>query len=441
MVILKAINRLLISLAAGIYKIVSYVYQAFLVLAETNIFTEDQYENITNKVYIILGVVMLFIISYNILTFIIDPDKNKGGTAIEKVLKNTIFSFILIVLCPTLFSLAFDVQNAILNSGTISNFFTLNGTSTASNTITIKNGGMAMAAYTFSSFFDASDNSSVTAIEKARDDAIANNNFKAFKDFDDDIANDKMDFHFIIALIAGGYLCYVIVSFCFDLAVRVIKLAFYQIIAPVTISCKILPQNEKIFTNWWKAVSKTYLSVFIRVIVINLAIYLLTLFIAGDLFKSACISGGSNQCSTGIITIGRALVILGIVTFMRQAPKLIDEVFGLGMGDMKLGIKDKLKEGGFFAAGAALGTAVATRGNVYSTLRAARGGWNSDNFHSIGSEVQRRREFLQARERGATRGSILMNRLRDFVGLDTTADAAVRSVENAPQDVMNNTVL
>ena len=40
---------------------------------------------------------------------------------------------------------------------------------------------------------------------------------------------------------------------------------------------------------------------------------------------------------------------------MRQAPKLLSDLFGFGDGDMKLGIRDKLKSSGAFAAGAAIG--------------------------------------------------------------------------------------
>ena len=53
--------------------------------------------------------------------------------------------------------------------------------------------------------------------------------------------------------------------------------------------------------------------------------------------------------------IARTLIILGIVTFIRQAPKLIADMFHLDSGSMKLGIMDKLAAGGALAAGSALG--------------------------------------------------------------------------------------
>lgn len=54
--------------------------------------------------------------------------------------------------------------------------------------------------------------------------------------------------------------------------------------------------------------------------------------------------------------------------FMRQAPKLLSDLFGFGDGDMKLGIKDKLKSSGAFAAGAAIGAG--TTGLVRNAVNA-----------------------------------------------------------------------
>ena len=139
-VIAEYLWKFLIWLVTGIFQFVGYAYQLFIVLAETNIFNNDTYTEIANKIYIILGVIMLFVVAYNILTLIIDPDKNKGGAAVEKLLKNIVISFIMIVLVPSLFNFAFKVQGAILNGGVISNIFTASGDSNYSDE-TYKEGG------------------------------------------------------------------------------------------------------------------------------------------------------------------------------------------------------------------------------------------------------------------------------------------------------------
>lgn len=55
--------------------------------------------------------------------------------------------------------------------------------------------------------------------------------------------------------------------------------------------------------------------------------------------------------------IAKALIIMGVVIFMRQAPKLIGDMFHLDSGSMKLGLMDKLAMGGALAAGATIGGA------------------------------------------------------------------------------------
>ena len=369
----KFFAKVTIALVTGIYYLVRYAYEIFLILAKTNIFEQSQYEQLTTKIYVILGVVMLFVIAYNILNVVVDPDKNKGGAVVEKLLRNIIISFILIVICPTIFSFAFRFQDAVLVQDTIGKFFNVTGIDGYEGNNTIKSGGNMMAVHTFSAFFtpksssgtytegldeqvtsddDCSTTGAKCTLQEAKQLAEEKGDFSVFLAFAGNVDDDQIEFNWLIALIAGGYLVYVMISFCFDLAVRVVKLAFYQIIAPIAIACRILPDKESIFKNWYKASLKTYFSVFIRVLVMNLGVYLIAIFIESNFFQSTC---ANNECTGILIVVAYAMIILGIVTFIRQAPKLLDEVFGLGMGDMKLGIKDKLKQGGAFTAGAAIG--------------------------------------------------------------------------------------
>ncbi len=386
--------KIIISLVGAIYQLVNYTYQVFLFLAETNIFDQSIYHSLTDKIYVILGVVMLFIIAYNFLTLVIDPDKNEKGATVEKILKNIVTSFILIIICPSLFNFAFRVQNSILttNGGIIGNFFS-GSFGGASGEDTIKSGGRRMAVNTFKAFFvPVDENYSLTSkssnrsyklpngttincssnctLEQAEQAALELGSFAPFKAFAMNIVKDEVDFSWLIALIAGGYLVYVIVSFCFDLAVRACKLAFYQIIAPIAISCRILPNQDDIFKKWFKAVTKTFLAVFIRIIIMNLGVFLISAFMNSDFFS------GCDDCSFGVKLIGYAFIILGIVTFIKQAPKLVDDIFGLGE-DISLGIKDKLKNASVFTAGAAIGAGatsmVRNAGHAVKNFKEAKG--------------------------------------------------------------------
>ena len=116
--------------------------------------------------------------------------------------------------------------------------------------------------------------------------------------------------------------------------------------------------------------------------------------------------------------------------FMRQAPKLLSDLFGFGDGDMKLGIKDKLKESGVFAAGNAVGSLVTSRGNPLAFIRGAKHGFKNADFHNIGAEDTRRRQFKHALE-NSTPGDLMIDRLRRTFGFETSKEAADLHIENA----------
>lgn len=58
----------------------------------------------------------------------------------------------------------------------------------------------------------------------------------------------------LVSTICGLYVLWVITNFCFDMAVRVIKLMFFQIIAPIPVVCRVIPggKMKDVFSTWMK---------------------------------------------------------------------------------------------------------------------------------------------------------------------------------------------
>lgn len=52
----------------------------------------------------------------------------------------------------------------------------------------------------------------------------------------------------IISTIAGGFVIAILISFCFDVAVRSIKLGFYQMLAPIPIISRLILKRKR---NIW----------------------------------------------------------------------------------------------------------------------------------------------------------------------------------------------
>ena len=68
-------------------------------------------------------------------------------------------------------------------------------------------------------------------------------------------------------------MAYIILVYCLDLGLRAVKLAFYEIIAPLPIIVRVIPSLSKVFSSWIKATLSTYAEVFIRIAVLYFAIF------------------------------------------------------------------------------------------------------------------------------------------------------------------------
>lgn len=434
------INKFVIGFVSGIYKLVDYAYRVFMVLAKTNIFSEENFKDITSNIYKILAVAMLFILAYAILLKIVDPDGSTKGIDGKKTFQNFIIAIILIILCPSIFSFAYGLQSAILDSGIIGGIITGNVGDASSENVTNANiyGGILMSVNTFEVFFrpvgglSGSDvkgatnigevvaSKPVLSLDGSSEDLYINcdgsqseecsydaaflfaqntGSFAPMKAFALNMYDNEIDFDWFAAFIVGLLLVYVIISFCFDMGIRVCKLAFFQMIAPIGIICMAIPKMEDVFKKWLSNTTKTYLSVFIRTLVMSFGVYLISLVANNPLFSDE--TGG--QTGVPIFNLmAKCFLIMGIVVFIKQSPKLLGDIFGIGDGDMKLGIKDKLKAGGAFAAGAAIGAG--TTGLVRNAVNAGQNFKKAPKDKKFGAVVKGIGSTLAGGASGLTKG-------------------------------------
>ena len=416
--------KIIISLVGSIFKLVNSAYRIFLALAEADIFENAEFDIITKNMYEILSIVMLFALAYGILVKIVDPENSKSGVDGKKILQKLVMAIVLLALIPSIFSFMFGLQEAILESNVLNSIFTGSSNVGAQN---IQNAGNVMAVNSFKPFFTPNVNSDVNP-EDARGSitnhteygiTLGNNgsygckkdqctladvdtfaektgDFGFYQAFAANINEGEVDFQWLIALVVGGFLVYAMISFCFDMALRVCKLAFFEIIAPIAIFCNVIPKMEDVFKKWLSNTTKTFISVFTRIIVMNFGVYLISIIVKNvDL-------GLNNPGNWFLNLIAKCFLILGIVMFMRQAPKLLSDLFGFGDGDMKLGIKDKLKSSGAFAAGAAIGAG--TTGLVRNAVNAGQNFKKAPKDKKFGAVVKGIGSTLAGGASGFTKG-------------------------------------
>lgn len=338
-----------------VYWLIGIIFDLFVQLAGVTIFTQATYHDIAERFLTIIGVAMLFYLTYSLLKALVNPDELNKSTS--KVAMNVIISLILIAIIPTIFDYAFRLQNAIIEDHIIDNL--VFGTT---NTSTISSVGKDTAMIIFDSFItDHGD----TLIEEG--DAYTDDTYQGWKSLRTCIKNNELDgcdgdegfrhisllapaivagdidYTPLISTICGCVLLYIIISFTLDMGVRVIKLGFFQIISPIPIMFRILPEKKSVFDNWVKKTMATFLEVFIRMFIMYILVF----------FCNQIAVGNISLISDNLGLFGNVVIIMGIFAFGKEAPKLISDVIGIDSGNMKLGIGGKLAAGGAFGLGAA----------------------------------------------------------------------------------------
>lgn len=391
------INGIWLTIDAIIYSFITFLYQVFLMLARAEIFTTEMIENFTQKVYLIVGVVMLFVIAYSLLMWMINPDGSgeKGAASPSKFVGDILKALVLMALVPSIFRFAYTLQNTIIDENIIGKLI-LGVTSSQSFEVEqndIKTYGQILAAESFQAFFYPAQGYDAETIEKPGEatnegsgtftlaDALLRvqqtGNFHLLRDYAQNVTSGQITYMWLISSAAGVFLLYVIFSFCLDLGVRAVKLGFMQLMAPVPIMSLILPgsKGKEIFNSWVKKTLSYYAEVFIRIVIVFLGLFLIS-NISSIWDNLMSVTDGYNL-SFGVPVVVKVLLIMGIVAFMRQAPKLISELFGLNGDGIKLGIGEKLADGGALMAAGLAGSAITGLGrNAVNAYKNGRAKWN-----------------------------------------------------------------
>ncbi len=280
--------------------------------------------------------------------------------------------------------------------------------------------------------------------------AIVRGDFRSFSGFQSAIIEGRIDYTWGVSTLAGIFAAYVLFLYCLDVAVRAIKLAFYQIIAPIPIMLRITKKKD-IFNNWLGAVTRCYLEVFTRLIVLYFGMYLISnvfalLFEALDSNNIAynIWSGGRSAFDIGgklsLWLLVKANIVLAVFAFMKKAPEIVQEIFP-SKNKFSLKLWDHLKDGLAIPATAAgfVGGTIAGGGNPLAGFRAAKKGWNDSSLKGIGSEFKRRQDYLDAVQKGVTPKDMFIDKARGMVGLDSQADERLRTIDKQAESVKNET--
>ena len=117
-----ALNSLSAWLCQAIYPLIAYAYKLFYNIGTLRIIGDENISPIYNRITLILGLVMLFVVVFQLIQYIMQPDnftdKEKG---FGKVMTRMIVSILLIAFVPTIFDFAFELQSDIMSNNIIPN--------------------------------------------------------------------------------------------------------------------------------------------------------------------------------------------------------------------------------------------------------------------------------------------------------------------------------
>lgn len=345
----------------GVYRLIYLTFYIFEKLGSARIIEDTQ--GIVNRISLIIGLFMVFRVTFAFVQYIVDPDamldKKKGAA---NIIKKIIISIVLLGSTSTLFNLAFKAQDLIIDNQIIGkiifNSSSSNGYDSDSLYSTPENSstfGGRLSAEVFSAFYRLNPEASPKDSNQedcktwlTNDDGnsgysklkekIAQNKgaLSGYKNSPAAICLNEQDSsdEYIVDFDAGGFLAlafgiavlYTIFIFTIQVGVRVIQLAYLQIIAPIPIIMYITPKGDEQLKKWGQQCSTTFLDFFMRCTIIYFAILVIqniweTGFIGKLLSAGTESSNGWETMYVGVI------MIIAVLTFAKKVPNLIKEIF------------------------------------------------------------------------------------------------------------------
>ena len=186
-------------------------------------------------------------------------------------------------------------------------------------------------------------------------------------------------FEWIWSLVVGAIFLVILVGFTVEIAIRSIKLAILRLLAPIPVISYMSPKSSKdggMFSSWVKALTSTYLDLFLR-----LAIVYFVIFLIQDMIVNGIIINEAG----GMVGILSAIFIwIGLFFFAKMAPKFIKDALGLkgtmsnvGLSGIIGGAAALMGGGGIAGAGAAMLSNMETAAQAAAQGKQAPPAWQS----------------------------------------------------------------
>lgn len=114
---------IIMTLDTFVYSLVNSSYRIFMAIASARLLSSDVYYEIANKIYIVVGVLMLFVLSYSILKAIVNPDELSKENNGAGIVKRIALAVIGLAITPVLFNVLYQAQGLFLEQDVLGKIF------------------------------------------------------------------------------------------------------------------------------------------------------------------------------------------------------------------------------------------------------------------------------------------------------------------------------
>ena len=368
--IIQATRTFFGMLAGYIYDFIAILYNLFELIAVAEFLDNEFVRTIYRKIGLILGLFMVFKLSFSLIQSLIDPDKfNDKKTGFMNIIGRCIISIVLMGVTPAIFREAFDFQRLLIGANDNSDNI-IYKLIIGKNVVNGNDFGIELAGELFFNFYTDAVHpkysggsilypDQFTLYQEASYDLIKNKILG-----NDDLSVNRESFTFaasylaavdaegvyliefdmIFCIIVGCVVAWILLMYSIQTAVRVIQLAYLQLIAPVPIFSYI-SDPEGSFKKWTKQCFSTYLDLFIRLAIIYFIVYLITFLLEqfGDPNSNLLLSTGLSEGDVEFRWL-KIFLIIGLLLFGKKVPELLKDLFpnmGGGVGKFSFGLNPK----------------------------------------------------------------------------------------------------
>ncbi len=370
------------------FSFIDNIYSLFNAIASESLITNTVIKQVLNNVYVLVGIFAFFRIAMLLINSIINPDAlNKQGAGLSKIFVNTVIMLVLLVFTPTLFQMSRDFASAVVNGNYVQKLFinvndseilkpekemqriAIGAVITKEDRITCGNGSSDCdkAVQCLNNINGVDPQGDQECVTKK---GVVWGKLADYNGVREKVNGDKVyvyNYRPFVLTIVGWLITYVLLSFTFDVAKRMIELAVLEIVSPLFIATIVDPKSMQSgpFKKWLKTLGNSYASLFLRIAAISIMLLCVRLL---SFWKP----------SEEVGVFGKLIILIAFLIFVKQLPKWFSNMLGMdgdgtGLGSLAIG---KKIGGAALIGGAATtlghglsGGAVAAAGNAFAAAR------------------------------------------------------------------------